>query len=144
MITKDYGALSLIVVFGIILILIGLWLKKQEDVLDKVGIKTLGKIVSFDLERAHISQSPEVGQGWVKGVEFETEKGAKGYIKSRLSSLPNDGLIGTDVPVIYDPANPQKGVIDTFIERKAPWLIFLWTGVGIIMSIAIVYLFIKK
>ncbi len=142
--TKDYIAMSAVVILGIILIVVGLWLKRREDALDKVGIKTLGKIVSFDLKRAHVSQSPEVGQGWVKGVEFETEKGEKVYIKSRLSSLPNDGLIGTDVLVIYDPVNPQKGVIDTFIERKAPWFIFLWTGVGIITSIAIVYLFIKK
>lgn len=135
--------MSAVVILGVILIAVGLWLKRREDALDKVGIKTLGKIVSFDLERAHVSQSPEVGRGWVKGVEFETEKGAKVYIKSRLSSLPNDGLIGTDVPVIYDPADPKSGLIDSFIERRGPWLIMFWTGVGIAGSVLLVYWFMK-
>jgi hypothetical protein len=70
---------------------------------------------------------------WYKKVSFMTQDGKEILFEGRLGTLPSEP--GYEIPVIYDPQNPASALINTFIEREAPWIIFVSVSVLILLSI---------
>jgi hypothetical protein len=58
-------------------------------------------------------------------VEFETERGRTVEFESSVGSNPSLYRVGQRVSVLYDPDEPQKATIDSFLSR---WLATLITG----------------
>ncbi len=66
-------------------------------------------------------------------MKFVTQDGGEIVFQGRLGTLP--GEPGRETPVIYDPSNPESALIDTFVEREAPWIIFVSVSVLILLSL---------
>lgn len=70
---------------------------------------------------------------WYKKVKFVTQDGREIVFEGRLGTLP--GEPGHEIPVIYDPSNPESALIDTFVEREMPWVICTSVSFLILLSI---------
>jgi hypothetical protein len=61
-------------------------------------------------------------------VEFQTTDGRTIRFEARSGDLSAGRKVGQTVPVRYDPRDPSKAIVDTFVETWLPVLIPLLTG----------------
>ncbi|WP_277630599.1 DUF3592 domain-containing protein [Atopococcus tabaci] len=63
--------------------------------------------------------------------QFEDNKGVLYEVKSKVGQRPSI-KVGTQVPVLYDPKDPSRAVIDTWLQSGRGFLLFgnIWIGIG--------------
>lgn len=123
---------------GIVVVAYGLYNLTIEKNLDKVGIKTKGKV--YDLA---------VIEPYRKAlVEFTTDKGKKVQFEDKLfwNHSFNKYTKGQEVEVIYDPADPHgTAVINDFFQRAtAPWWPVIVGGILFIVGFILRKIMLKK
>jgi len=57
-------------------------------------------------------------------VRFASELGRTAVFTGRIGSRPPSYAVGQAVPVLYDPGQPERAIIDTFWERWGAELVF--------------------
>jgi len=139
--TQDITVISIIAVVCIIMFFAGLRLRRSERRLDVVWIKTKGQIISYNPRDAGVGVQTTGKVTWYKKVKFVTQDGREIVFEGRLGTLP--GEPGHEIPVIYDPSNPESALIDTFVEREMPWVICTSVSFLILPSIWIAFVFFK-
>ena len=117
-----YGA----VLVGTVALAVGWYLRSSTTKLTSHGVKTSGTVVS-SVRKTSINS----GNASYRQVQFVTARGEEILFDARVSSLPGAQEQGQKVPVIYDPADPQGAVINSFIELQLPWIIFVSAGLGL-------------
>lgn len=123
--TKSSFFLYLFGIIGFILLGVALYLYLDKQAfLDKAEISQ-GKVIELLRTKSDNSIS------YRPVVEYITKKGIKIEFSSSLSSNPASYNVGENVPVLYDPINPNKAEINGF---KA-----LYLGPLIVGTIGIVF-----
>jgi len=141
MLTQDIIIISIIAVVCIIMFFAGLRLRRNERRLDTLWIRTRGQIISYNPRDAGVGVQTTGKVTWYKKVKFVTQDGREIVFEGRLGTLP--GEPGHEIPVIYDPSNPESALIDTFVEREMPWVICTSVSFLILLSIWIAFVFLK-
>ena len=142
MLTQDIIIISIIAVVCIIMFFAGLRLRRNERRLDTIWIRTKGQIISYNPRDAGVGVQTTGKVTWYKKVKFVTQDGREIVFEGRLGALP--GEPGREISVIYDPSNPESALIDTFVEREAPWMIFVSVSVLILLSLWIAFVFLGE
>ncbi|HYF65731.1 MAG TPA: DUF3592 domain-containing protein [Herpetosiphonaceae bacterium] len=109
---------------------IGLWLAGQTCSLIRRGAHAQGRYV--DTQWRGSGSGGEVSQ--YGQIEFQTAQGRIVRFSSRVGALGQRQNSGAPVPVLYDPANPDDAVVNSFVELWMPAIIF--GGVGAAWMIA--------
>ncbi|WP_114520998.1 DUF3592 domain-containing protein [Altererythrobacter sp. ZODW24] len=96
--------------------------------LANTGLRTSGTVIAMS-----DSRDSDGGRSYAPLVEFYDANGKRHEFSSRVSSNPPRFSRGETVPVIYDPAKPNRAMIDGFMDRYLMPLIF--GGIGGIFAI---------
>jgi hypothetical protein len=105
---------------------LGIWLRGKTQRFVKTARETTGEIVGS--QRRHSMSGSGKFTNYAL-VRFVTDAGEEVLYES-MAGFPWAGRDpGKQVPILYDPDDPQKARINSFVELVLPWGIFLWTGV---------------
>lgn len=124
-------------VTGIFLIVLGFITGYESFWLAVKGESTSGKIVSSivvppDTSIRLFKTRPSLAYQAFPVVEFETKDGRVVYFRSPTNFVPPITAEETLVTVLYDPANPEKGTINSFPQLwKIPFLALLF---GVVLT----------
>jgi hypothetical protein len=105
------------------------------------GLKTEGVVIQMVPHWSSSSKSRSSGPSYSPLFRFQSEDGKSHTVQSTLSTNPPSFSEGDVVPILYRTTEPQKAIINTFMEL---WLgpiisgivgvVFLLVGVGLIVS----------
>ncbi len=100
-----------------------LWYKKTEGFIER-AVKTEARVVHVEERRS------DDGTMHYPVFSFEDENGITHKIYSKMGSRPPSRNIGDTVMVFYDPRNPAKMKIDSFVS--------LWLGPAIFAGLGLI------
>lgn len=111
---------SIVLAVGIVFIGVALqWYIPQWQFAARAS-QTVGVIERLDTSRS------------IRPIVLFTVEATRCEVKGRVgTSFPGVYRVGQEVPVSYDPENPQDAEIDSFLERKS--LPFTFGGVGVFL-----------
>ena len=92
-----------------------------------------GTVSDLLYRRSSGSGSSNKGGTYVPVIDFTAPNGSRIHITGSSGSNPPAYSRGDKVKLLYDPANPEKAVIDSFGERSAGPLIL--TGLGAVFAL---------
>ncbi len=113
------------VAFGLALVAAGLWLRRRDMRLLRIGERARGRYVGAATEPSALGAHASSRYGV---VEFTTRDGQTIRVRGRLGVPWAGRWVGREVGVIYDPEAPHRALLDTFVETYGAALIFLLTG----------------
>ncbi len=123
------------VIIGFVLVYVGFYFYNDIRETRSKGIKTEGTIVRYERRGPGTSNLRDMFA--VPIVRFYTKSGQEVIVEGKVdntSVLQNLCEAGEQVEIIYDPANPQHAIINTFAELWfAPLLAWL-VGTGFILG----------
>jgi uncharacterized protein DUF3592 len=94
----------------------------------KRAVRTTGVVEGLNVDRT------SKGTTYTPVIRFETAAGASVVATANRGSSRSSYQVGQTIPVLYDPANPQKLEVNKFWDR--------WTMVAVALGTAVVLLFI--
>jgi hypothetical protein len=122
--------------FGGVVFGFGLWLFCKQVVIFNSTRKTYGKLVGWGGEMPPNPNSPKMY--YYAQVVFQSCDGSE----HRITAATGDRIkprtpIGSQIPMRYDPANPDDARVDTFFDFWGPSIIIMFFGaVTCVMSFA--------
>ncbi|GAA0525129.1 DUF3592 domain-containing protein [Saccharopolyspora thermophila] len=127
-------------VVGIVLIGSGVWRWHAQRRFDRVAVRTNARYVRDYHSGAHSSLSHDspLRYASVPELTFRTADGREvtTIVVDSARSGPRPHLHGTDVPIRYDPANPERVVLES--DHTAPQLRWpLLTGAGGVLALVV-------
>ncbi len=112
--------------------LIGLWLLRQARTFKRKALAAEGHYVDATRRTSHDNRYTAYPV-----VEFQTADGQTVQFEGRVGMPWAKGQVGRRVRVLYDPADPEKAVVDSVVELWFPALIFLAVGILWLVVIAV-------
>lgn len=113
---------------GLLFAGIGLWLYSSDQDLASSGARATGTVIAITSYRDSDGDTM-----YRPVVEFTDAAGNRREFSSDISSSSSEFSRGETVDVIYDPAQPENAIIDSFMERFFLPLIF--GGLGSIFAL---------
>jgi Protein of unknown function (DUF3592) len=113
---------GLLLGFGGLFLLVGLLLLSREVVFGRSAVSAQGTIV--ELRKTDNAD----GTDWAPVIEFSTAQGQKIQFTGTSTNPPP--LRGEQVPVLYDPQNPDHARMNTIVQRWLFPLIFVLVGLA--------------
>jgi hypothetical protein len=122
---------------GVVQLFIARWLTGKARALQARGKRADGRRVDSS---THVGAGGRASRHDV--VAFATEDGRTVEVTSRIG-VPWSVYKDRPVPVLYDPANPDDAVIETWTEQWAPAVLFGLNGglmlLGALIGVGLVY-----
>ena len=112
---------------GLLFAAIGLWFDAQSRDLMENGLRTAGTVVGFDR-----STDSDGDTTFMPQVTFTDRNGQNHWFASSVGSNPAEFERGDEVEVIYDPAQPDRAIIDSFTQRSLLPMVF--SGLGLVFA----------
>lgn len=109
--------------FGLIFAAIGLWAWAGDRALAETGTRARGTVIDLTLRR-----DSDSGSTYRPVVEFHDARGTRHEFVGSVGSSPPAYSRGETVSVIYDPAAPDRAMIDGFMDRY--FLPLMFGGMG--------------
>ena len=113
--------------FGLVFTAIGGGFWWSDHKIASVGLHARGEVVGFDE-----SYSSDNGTSYRPRVTFLDADGQRHSFTSKIGSNPPSHDNGEQVEVIYDPAMPERALIDSFSDRHLFPLVF--GGIGMLCA----------
>jgi hypothetical protein len=124
-------ALILFLLGGVIMLSAGLWLAAKTRNFIRRGAHTQGHYIDAQWRGAGGSRSTQYGE-----IEFQTAQGRIVHFSSRVGTLWQSQNVGKIVPVLYDPVNPERAVVNSFVELWMPAIILAVVGATWVITAA--------
>ncbi|MBA3534445.1 MAG: DUF3592 domain-containing protein [Ardenticatenales bacterium] len=119
---------------GMMMSLLGVWLFYRTKLFLARAIPAEGQYV----DATWTTSMPSQQQSQVGTIAFQTADGQAIQFNGRLATPFESQKVGRTVRVLYDPANPEDALIDSFIEIWMPSVIFGGVGAGWLLATLIV------
>lgn len=120
---------------GLFLITFGLWIGREHCRLVLFGVRSYGKLVSYQPQRLNIvdtNGSTFSDTAFMPAVEFQAQ-GRVFQFRDWMASRFRVPMGGT-VPILYDPARPTSAMIDRPVANWIPWAPLV--AVGVLLAIS--------
>lgn len=85
----------------------------QTKTFKKNAIQATGHVTQYEEYKKSSSDTGRYTYMYTPVAEYTTENGVTYTVKSSLSTNSKPYPIGGEVPILYDPINPQKAIFDT-------------------------------
>ncbi len=126
--------------FGLLFAAVGGWFIWSSYDFSKYAVATTGSVIDLDINRSSDSNSVS----YRPTVAFTDTDGIKRSGQTFLSSSSYNYNIGARVEILYDSRNPSKLRIQSWFSLWGFGLIFLLTGLGIMIGAALLWRVMKR
>lgn len=125
-------------VVGLLFAGFGFWFWWGDNQIARIGRDAHGEVIALET-----SVDSDGDTTYRPRVAFTDEAGQRHVFVGRIGSSPPSFVRGEAVDVIYDPANPERAIIDSFGQRHLFPLVFgglgsLFAAVGIGILYAVI------
>ncbi len=125
-------------VVGIVPLLVGIYIYQQRSLFVAEANSAQGVVVDIFLATSKARTGGEDIKTYAPRVFFVAASNQKVEFKTRASKSNPGYKIGDQVPVLYDPANPEKAKINTFFHLwMLPTIMIAMGGLFSIIAILV-------
>ncbi len=110
------------ILFGALLVAVGVWFMVKGTPLQRRGARTAGRVVGLQRDPDSVDADGVIMRSYSPVLEFRTAGGEQVQAVARSGGNPAPAQVGEDVRVLYDPADPSVADIETF---RGGWLSLL-------------------
>jgi len=119
----------LFTLIGVAMLIGGVFMFNRTRRFTQRSVATTGTVVELLLESRSSTSAGRrtVGHSYYPLIRFKTKSGQVVEFKSSFGSNPPSYVVGARVPILYDPDNPHRAEINSFMS--------LWMGVIILLAL---------
>ena len=126
----------IMIIVSFIMISIGVWLKNKTRRFLLIAKQTAGKTVG--------SRTRTTIQGKI-ALNAVTKYSLISFVTETGEELVYESMLGVpwkrekeNIPILYNPENPREARINSFVELKLPWVLFLLIGILMLFIVLVV------